>query len=126
MCELRLSRCDLLFCVVCGDKAFGYNFDAITCPSCKEECLIRQIDYDDEGNSSSQTPEILDIIDIDSNNSDTEPDLSVIPIAAPITANSHEMNELEINKLQELLNATHIFIIVIPNRTYQSYLSQRR
>ncbi|XP_054165639.1 nuclear hormone receptor HR96-like [Oppia nitens] len=24
-----------LICVVCGDKAYGYNFDAITCPSCK-------------------------------------------------------------------------------------------
>ena len=25
----------LLICGVCGDKALGYNFDAITCESCK-------------------------------------------------------------------------------------------
>jgi hypothetical protein len=25
----------LLVCGVCGDKALGYNFDAITCESCK-------------------------------------------------------------------------------------------
>lgn len=24
-----------LFCVVCGAKALGYNFDQITCESCK-------------------------------------------------------------------------------------------
>jgi hypothetical protein len=26
-----------LRCVVCGAKAFGYNFDQITCESCKGE-----------------------------------------------------------------------------------------
>ena len=24
-----------LVCVICGDRALGYNFDAITCESCK-------------------------------------------------------------------------------------------
>ncbi|VEN46287.1 unnamed protein product [Callosobruchus maculatus] len=29
------SKTDLKLCLVCGDKALGYNFNAITCESCK-------------------------------------------------------------------------------------------
>ncbi|CAF2536082.1 unnamed protein product [Rotaria sp. Silwood2] len=31
----KKSNLKTLTCVVCGGKALGYNFDAITCPSCK-------------------------------------------------------------------------------------------
>jgi hypothetical protein len=30
-----LKKGDSKFCLVCGDKALGYNFNAITCESCK-------------------------------------------------------------------------------------------
>ncbi|CAF0770518.1 unnamed protein product [Rotaria sp. Silwood1] len=35
MSNQRKSKHDSLTCVVCGSLAFGYNFDAITCESCK-------------------------------------------------------------------------------------------
>ena len=28
-------RPDMKICSVCGDSALGYNFDAVTCESCK-------------------------------------------------------------------------------------------
>jgi len=31
----RSSKQDCKVCGVCGDKAFGYNFNAVTCESCK-------------------------------------------------------------------------------------------
>jgi hypothetical protein len=31
----KKSKNDLLTCVVCGSPAHGYNFDAISCESCK-------------------------------------------------------------------------------------------
>ncbi|CAF4838391.1 unnamed protein product, partial [Rotaria sp. Silwood2] len=54
----KKSNLKTLTCVVCGGKALGYNFDAITCPSCK--AFFRRNAYKDptkltcEGNQYCQ------------------------------------------------------------------------
>ncbi|CAG2176769.1 unnamed protein product [Oppiella nova] len=122
-------------CMVCGDLATGYHFHAITCEACKlffrrnamknERDINDRSETSDENSTSNKYPSHQTSDDIIYNNFPNvltnselslkttrayDLNLSVIPVMKPITDYNNQFNELEGNRLDELLDALKVMM----------------